>query len=38
LVDGVAVIAAARKSLERDILRCSDEIPPSQRLGVVLIG
>jgi len=38
LVDGVAVIAAARKSLERDILRCSDEIPASQRLGVVLIG
>jgi hypothetical protein len=38
LVDGVAVVAVARNTLERDILNCSDEIPPSRRLGVVLVG
>jgi len=38
LVDGVAVVAVARKTLERDILDCSDEIPPERRLGVVLVG
>ena len=38
LVDGVAVVAVARKTLERDILDCSDEIPPERRLGIVLVG
>lgn len=38
LVDGIAVIANTNKSLERDILRCADEIPPEQFLGVVLVG
>ena len=38
LVDGVAVVAVAGKTLERDILDCSDEIPSERRLGVVLVG
>ena len=38
LVDGVAVVAVTRKTVERDILDCSDEIPPERRLGVILVG
>ena len=38
LLDGIAVVAVTRKTLERDILDCSDEIPPERRLGVVLVG
>jgi hypothetical protein len=38
LVDGVAVVAVANQTLERDILVCSDDIPSERRLGVVLIG
>lgn len=38
LVDGVAVVANANRSLEADILRCVDDIPPKRCLGVILVG
>jgi hypothetical protein len=38
LLDGVALVAHSGLASERDLLQRSDELPPSQNLGVLLVG